>query len=345
MAKKVSKAQFKHAMSRRMVDISQTSWKEKSAGAKGQAGRLRGPGGKLYTGAVDLGGGKTATYEKGRRLKVTSSKKGFPGTPKTSNGAARNSTGGTVSEVTKNPAKVTTGRVDTSTLAGISAASGKTFKTGSPRKPTRVSSAYQGSNAWGAPAGTPRPKTVAGKVSKATSGFVRGSAASPTVRNRPKGQSYSSALQAKRRTDTRNQNRNAAVIASLPLLAVGGVKGVAAATVAARTGSVAAAGARAGIASLGRTGTPTMSPTAQRLAAASRAAARKPARRGPAQRDLLTESERKLLRAEKDASRLLGQGNKAAGNKRAAAAIAQRKKAAESARRAAAARRKAKRGK
>lgn len=120
MAKKVSKAQFKHAMSKRMVDIGQTSWKEKSAGPKGQAGRLRGPGGKLYTGAVDLGGGKTATYEKGKRLKVDVSKKGFgtrkppspptgglkPPKPKTSYGSG----------------------VSTSSIRGIEKASGRKFR-------------------------------------------------------------------------------------------------------------------------------------------------------------------------------------------------------------------------
>lgn len=89
MAKKVSKAQFKHTMRKRMVDVSQTKFNEKTK-------RVTGPRGKLFTGSVDMGGGRTQTYEKGRRIKVSSKMKGF-------GGAKKPSTGGT-SRVTATPA-------------------------------------------------------------------------------------------------------------------------------------------------------------------------------------------------------------------------------------------------
>lgn len=96
MAKKVSKAEFKHTMSKRMVDVSQTKFDSKTK-------RVTNAKGKLYTGSVDMGGGKTQTYEKGRRIKASSELKGFR-SPKTSNGSARTSSNGKVKETTKLPA-------------------------------------------------------------------------------------------------------------------------------------------------------------------------------------------------------------------------------------------------
>lgn len=74
MAKKVSKAEFKHSMSKRMVSVSDTKFDEKTK-------KVRGPGGKLFTGAVDMGNGRTQTYENGVRVKVSAAKKGFRGAP------------------------------------------------------------------------------------------------------------------------------------------------------------------------------------------------------------------------------------------------------------------------
>ena len=74
-AKKVSKAEFQHSMRKRMVDVSQTKFDPKSK-------RVIGPKGNLFTGAVDMGGGRTQTYEKGRRVTVSKKMKGFRDAPK-----------------------------------------------------------------------------------------------------------------------------------------------------------------------------------------------------------------------------------------------------------------------
>lgn len=75
MAKKVSKAEFKHSMRKRMVDVSQTKFDSKSK-------RVTDAKGNLLTGSVDMGGGKTQTYEKGRRVTVSKKMKGFRDAPK-----------------------------------------------------------------------------------------------------------------------------------------------------------------------------------------------------------------------------------------------------------------------
>lgn len=75
MAKKVSKAEFKHSMRKRMVDVSQTKFDAKSK-------RVTDAKGNLFTGAVDMGGGRTQTYEKGRRVTVSKKMKGFRDAPK-----------------------------------------------------------------------------------------------------------------------------------------------------------------------------------------------------------------------------------------------------------------------
>lgn len=68
MAREVGKGRYKKAKSAREVSISDTAWKEKVAGAKGQAGRLVGPGGKLFTGTVKMQDGSKVVYEKGKRV-------------------------------------------------------------------------------------------------------------------------------------------------------------------------------------------------------------------------------------------------------------------------------------
>jgi len=79
VAKKVSKAEFKHSMRKRMVDVSQTKFDAKSK-------RVTDAKGNLFTGAVDMGGGRTQTYEKGRRVTVSKKMKGFRDAPKKTSG-------------------------------------------------------------------------------------------------------------------------------------------------------------------------------------------------------------------------------------------------------------------
>lgn len=69
MAREVGKDRYKKAKSAREVSISQTSWKKDTgAGPKGKAGRLVGPGGKLFTGTVKTQDGTKVVYEKGKRV-------------------------------------------------------------------------------------------------------------------------------------------------------------------------------------------------------------------------------------------------------------------------------------
>lgn len=235
MAKKVSKEEFKHTMSRRMVDVSQTTF---DAGAK----RVRGAGGKLFTGAVDLGGGKTATYEKGRRLKVSGGMKGFRNPP-SSKGSAKTSTSTPVVETKTLPptrtntvgSGYTSGSYRSSSASATPPASGSSRLEG-PRRSMPAGSGRSQVKFGGTSTGEQRRAAAM----KQTSGFVRGTRGSTTAMNRPKGSSLSGALQRKRVEDTRNQVRNAVVVGSLPLLAAGGAKAVAATVGARLAGRVAA---------------------------------------------------------------------------------------------------------
>lgn len=137
------------------------------------------------------------------------------------------------------------------------------------RPTTRVSPSARGEGSFrGTPAQT---------ASRALSGYVgrgMGKAGAQSIMRSTGRSTLRGALIAKRREDTRNQNRNAAVIASIPAVALGGGAAAGAIGSIARTGTAAAAGARSGIASgaglAGRAGT--KSPTATRTAAAAKAA-------------------------------------------------------------------------
>ena len=234
MAKKVSKAEFRHAMSRRMVDVSQTSF---DTGAK----RVRGPKGKLFTGAVDLGGGKTATYERGRRLKVDSSKKGFAGAPRgrSGGGGASGVTGGGASGVTGGGASVGS-RISGSDAIARALSNKAPVMGGRAGAPTSGMSRLEGPRRSMPVAGSAVKSKLAGTVQKerartaavrGTSGFVRGVVGSSTVMNRPKGTSLQGTLARKRAEDTRNQVRNAIAVASIPVIAAGAVGGSSAAIV------------------------------------------------------------------------------------------------------------------
>lgn len=118
-------------------------------------------------------------------------------------------------------------------------------------------------------------------------GIARGASASRAAANRLQkntGRStFTGALLAKKQIDRRNQNRNAAVIASIPLAAASGAGGAALGAIA-RTGTAAAAGARSGIAAgaglAGRAGT--KSAAAGRASAAAKAARTRAAKKAAA---------------------------------------------------------------
>jgi len=69
MAREVGKGRYKKVQKTRSVDISETQWKKDGGyAAKGKAGRLVGPKGKLYTGSVKMSDGSTAVYKDGKRI-------------------------------------------------------------------------------------------------------------------------------------------------------------------------------------------------------------------------------------------------------------------------------------
>lgn len=142
----------------------------------------------------------------------------------------------------------------------------QTSKPTTPSRPTtRVSPSARGEGSGGS------------RMPQYPLGIARGASQSRAAANRLKqstGRStLTGALSAKKQTDRRNQNRNAAVIASLPLLAAGGAGGAALGAIG-RAGTAAAAGARSGIAAgaglAGRAGTKSVA--AGRATAAAKAA-------------------------------------------------------------------------
>lgn len=68
MAKKVTREEFRKTRAKRAVDISQTMAVKGVAGPKGQAMRVYGPKGKLYTGRVQMSDGSIAVYKDGKRI-------------------------------------------------------------------------------------------------------------------------------------------------------------------------------------------------------------------------------------------------------------------------------------
>lgn len=137
-------------------------------------------------------------------------------------------------------------------------------------KTTRVSPSRRGEGA----------ATKMGQVTRATGGYMRGGAVgkeqSRLAAERLKRQTGRSTLRgariAKRAEDTRNQGRNAAVIASIPLAAAGaaGVGAAVGRSGIAAAGRLAGEGARQGVRQYGKEAT-------RRAAATARAAASKPA--------------------------------------------------------------------
>lgn len=136
------------------------------------------------------------------------------------------------------------------------------------RPTTRVSPSARGEGSSG--------KSPAQTAIRNLSGYVgrgMGKAGAQSVKRSTGRSTLRGALSAKRSIDTRNQNRNAAAIASIPLMAAGGAAGAGLGAIA-RAGTAAAAGARSGIAAgaglAGRAGTKSVA--AGRATAAAKAA-------------------------------------------------------------------------
>lgn len=220
MAKKVSKAEFKKTAAKRTTDISQTQWLggPKSGmygfgGPKGNAGRLFGPKGKLFTGTVNLGGGKTAVYQQGKKIKPgkvqAKGPSSAPSAPK--------------------PSAVTS-RVSPSAR-------------GEGAGRTRVSSARLG--AEGPKASIPRTSSPTGRTPFGRGIGVMSGASAAQKSSRLK------AAQAKQRYDRspEGQRKNNLGLGILATVATGGLAGGSAVASIAGVGSAAARGAAAGLVS------------------------------------------------------------------------------------------------
>lgn len=143
MAREIGKGRYKKAKGAREVSISQTSWKKDTgAGPKGQAGRLVGPRGQLFTGTVKMSDGTKVVYEKGKRV-TRQTTAGGGVTPAQANAAKKTGPLDKTKDTPKDESKVPPpppppslrgGKyVSTTTISGVEKASNRKFKTQPPK--------------------------------------------------------------------------------------------------------------------------------------------------------------------------------------------------------------------
>jgi hypothetical protein len=153
--KKISASQMKKAGE--LKPISSTKWVE----GKGVVG----PGGKAFTGTVQLATGKTASYVKGRRIGVKAGAAKPKPTP-ASSGSTRKTSGSAPSKPAASSTQARTtkrpGAVRNVSIAGRATTSSSSTKSTRPRPKTRVEGGYSAYR----PMARPKTKsqfTVSGK--------------------------------------------------------------------------------------------------------------------------------------------------------------------------------------